>query len=80
MGNPQRRHGRAQLFSLGLAGRMVALGHQAHELLATVARYQVLRALEASLEASGHLLQAGIAGLVAVMVVVAFEMVDINHQ
>ena len=59
---------------------MVALGHQAHELLATVARYQVLRALKASLEASRHLLQAGITGLVAVMVVVAFEMVDINHQ
>lgn len=56
------------------------VGKQDHKLFPTVTCRQVVGPVDAGLDDAGHALQASIPGLVAVVIVEVFEMVDINEK
>ncbi|MNZ21846.1 hypothetical protein D3C78_389280 [compost metagenome] len=59
---------------------VVGIGQDHRHFLTPVACQQVARAADAGREQGSHLLQAGVASRMPIGVVVAFEMVDIDHQ
>ena len=73
-------HCLAQSFGLRERIAYLAFRHQTDKLFATIAGNKIVGAMHLSQQGLGYRLQANITSLVAVVVVVAFEEVDVDHQ
>ena len=80
MGQCQRLHRSQAVPGQHLGAVQVGCWQQQYKFFAAVACGQLTSAAQASGQCVGHLLQAQVAGLVTIVVVVALEMIDVDHQ